>query len=181
MNRSSMLLAAGGLIVPSAVWAQSPPGWQVCWGNACNVSVPLDPWMAAATGILLLLVALAALRRNTRGAAYLLAGALVVSGYVVYEIRSANAFSADIAITTPSGIQTQSCGIPSSPAGGAAAAVFPSLSVGNISGGPVVLGLTPVNGASTGWLNPPTTCQQGGTLNNGSSCLLPCGPLGPPV
>src|SRR5512137_1912831 len=92
-------------------WAQAVPGWQICWGSGCNVAVPLDAWMAAATSVLLLLAALTTLRRHTRGGLFLLAGALALSAYTLHEAQPAFAGSADVAITGPSGNQTLSCAI----------------------------------------------------------------------
>jgi len=163
MKRLSGMLAAAGLVAPTMAWAQPVPGWQICWGSGCNVAVPLDPWMAVATGVLLLLVGLTVLRRRTQGGLFLVAGAVAVSAYGLHDLKSANAIPADLSITLPSGNQTLTCS-------------GPGLTVHNTSGAPVILFLTPLNGASLGWLSGAIgACQQGGTLNNSASCSLPCG------
>jgi len=166
MKRMFALSSVAGLVLPTMAWAQLPPGWQVCWGSGCAVPVPLDPWMAVAIGALLLFAGLMALRRHTQGGLFLLAGALTVSAYGLHDIKSAEAFFAGLSITLPSGSQTLTCS-------------GPSLTVLNSSGAPVVLSLTPLNGASLGWLSGVMgACQQGGTLNNSASCSLPCGGAG---
>jgi len=162
MKRLSAMLAAAGLAAPTMAWAQPVPGWQICWGSGCSSAVPLDPWMAVATGSLLLLAGLTALRRHARGGLFLLAGALAVTAYGLHDIKSADAFFAGLSITLPSGNQTLTCS-------------GPSLTVLNSSGAPVNLFLTPLNGANLGWLSGIMgACQQGGTLNNSASCSLPC-------
>ena len=174
MKRLSGLFAAAGLVVPVTAWAQQPPGWQICWGNGCNLPVPLDPWMVVATGILLLLAALAALRRHTRGGLFMLAGAVAVSAYALHEMKSAYAISADVLITSSSGNQTLAC-LFDTKTQTAANGFGPGLSVLNTSGAPVTLFLVPLNGASLNWLTGiPGVCQQGGVLDNNSSCFLPC-------
>jgi hypothetical protein len=178
MKFLSGLSAVAGLVVPMTAWAQQPPGWQICWGNGCNAAVPLDPWMAVATGVLLLLAALTVLRRHSRGGLFLLAGALAVSAYGLHEMKPAYAI-VDFEITGSSGTQTLACFALSK---GAAPGVFigGSRSVFNNSGAPVTLFLVPLNGASLGWLpGYPGACQQGGVLPAQQSCLLPCGPADP--
>ena len=162
MKRMLALSSVAGLVVPTMAWAQLPPGWQVCWGSGCSVAVPIAPWIVVATGALLLLAGLTALRRHTRGGLFLLAGAVAVSAYGLHDIKSADAFFAGLSITLPSGNQTLTCS-------------GPSLTVLNSSGAPVNLFLTPLNGANLGWLSGIMgACQQGGTLNNSASCSLPC-------
>ena len=162
MKRMFVLSSVAGLVVPTMAWAQLPPGWQVCWGSGCTAAVPLDPWMAMATGALLLLAGLAALRRHTRGGLFLLIGALAISAYGLHDIKSADALSVALLITLPSGNQTLTCS-------------GPSLAVSNSSGAPVNLFLTPLNGASLSWLSGVMgACQQGGALNNSATCSLPC-------
>ncbi len=165
MKRVSGLSAVVGLAIPSMAWAQLPPGWQVCWGNACTAAVPLEPWMVVATGVLLLLAGLALLRRRLRGGLFLLAGVLAVGGYGLHDMKSADAIIADLVISTAAGSQTLTC-------------AGPSLSVFNNSGSPVTLFMTPLNGANLSWLAGPGVCQQGGVLNSSASCVLPCGSAG---
>lgn len=174
MKRLYGLLAAAGLAVPATVWAQVPPGWDVCWGGNC-VAVPLDPWMTVATGVLLLLAALAVLRRRTGGALFMLAGAVAVAGYGVHEMKSAYAIiSADLQITNSAGTQTLTC-VFETKTQVAANGFGPTLTVLNTSGSPVTLFLTPLNGASLNWLTGiPGACQNGGVLPNNGSCFLLC-------
>jgi hypothetical protein len=174
MKRLFRLFAVAGLVLPMSAWAQKPPGWQICWGNGCNVAVPLDPWMAVATGVLLLLAALTALRRRTRGGLFLLAGAVAVSAYALHEMKSAYALIADVVITDSSGNQTLACLFDMNKAT-VANGFGPGLYVLNSSGAPVTLHLVPLNGASLGWLSGiAEACQQGGVLDNNSTCFLPC-------
>ena len=160
------------MLVFGAVANAQAAGWQVCWGSVgatvCAAQpVPLGPLATVGLSLAIAIAALLVLRYRTRGATFLLAGALVIALAAAFNVSDAWApVAQQIDIDAPTGMRTLAC-----------SSTDPIVVANDNASASVQLAITPFAGADPAWaVTGLAACTSGTLLAAGAQCGLPCAP-----